>query len=125
MIANIKSGQLARRRFIFQVREKRCEAFLDFLWNEGLIIGYAIEKQITDPKKDMLKILLKYYCGRPAIDNIQLISKPSRQICYSIKQLWKLSLNNSLMVFSTTKGLKSLTDCKKLRIGGELLAIIT
>ena len=118
MFASIKNGQLAKRSFICHTRKKICEAFLKILWQEGFIIGYKI-----DPN-NKLKIFLKYKNGQPVINSLRSISKPSRRIYYSIKQIWKIDSSKSFIIFSTNKGLKSIIECKKLKIGGEPLIII-
>ena len=121
MIANIKNGQLAKRTCSYQKKTKLCEKTLQILWDEGYILGY----KISNKHKDNLKIFLKYLKnGEPAINNIKFISKPGRRIYYSVKQIWKINSNKTFIIFSTNKGLKTLTDCKKQNLGGEpLLAI--
>lgn len=120
MFANINNGQLARRAFIMQTRKKICESFLKILWDEGFILGYKIHSD----NSDKIKIFLKYRKGEPAIQTIKLISKPSRRIYYSAKQIWKIDSSKSFIIFSTNKGLKSITSCKKLKIGGEPFIVI-
>jgi small subunit ribosomal protein S8 len=120
MFANIKNGQLAKRRFIYQTRKKICEAFLKILWKEGFISGYTID--INDLKK--LKIILKYKNEKPVINNLRLISKPSRRIYWSTYQIWKIDSSKNCIIFSTNQGLKSLIDCKRLKIGGEPIITI-
>jgi len=120
MFANIKNGQIAKRNYIYQTRKKICESFLKILWDEGFILGYIVDN--GSPNK--LKIFLKYINNRPVINNIKTVSKPSRRIYYSIKQIWKIDSSKSFIVFSTNKGLKSIVDCKKLKIGGEPFIII-
>ena len=120
MFANIKNGQLAKRNFIFQPRKKICESFLQILWDEGFILGYKID----DKNFNKLKIFLKYKNGKPVINSIKLISKPSRRIYYSIDQIWKIDSSKSFIILSTNKGLKSIIECKKLKIGGEPYLII-
>lgn len=115
MFANIKNGQLARRPFVYQTRKKICEAFLKILWDEGFILGYKID--VKDSKK--LKIFFKYVNGKPVINSIKSISKPSRRIYWSTNQIWKIDSSRNFIIFSTNKGLKSLIDCKKFKIGGE------
>lgn len=115
MFVNIKNGQLTRRSFIFQTRKKICESFLKILWQEGFILGYKIDKD----NNNQIKIFLKYKNGQPAINSIKLISKPGRRAYYSVKQIWKIDSSKSFIIFSTNKGLKSIVDCKKLKIGGE------
>ena len=120
MFANIKNGQLSKRAFIYQKKKKLCESFLKILWTEGFILGYAISPE----KPTWIKIFLKYVNGQPAINTIKLISKPGRRTYYSIKQIWKLDPKATFIIFSTSKGLKTISDCKKFNIGGEILVLI-
>jgi len=120
MFINIKNGQLSKRNFIYQPRKKICESFLKILWNEGFIIGYKIDSS----KSNNLKIFLKYNKGKPSINNLKLLSKPSKRFYYSTKQIWKIDSSKTFIIFSTNKGLKSILDCKKLKIGGQPLILI-
>ena len=121
MFANIKNGQLAKRSYINQKRKKLCELFLNILWTEGFIVGYKIEGK----KQENLKIFLKYIGnGKPSINNIKVISKPGRRIFYSVKQIWKIDSSKTLIIFSTNQGLKTLSECKKLQLGGEPIVTI-
>lgn len=120
MFTNINNGQLAKRNFIVYKRKKICEKFLDVLWNEGFILGYRNCFQKNNNKNDSVtKVFLKYKNGKPVINKIKLITKPSRRIYYTNKQIWKMKSNETLIVFSTNKGLKTLDECQKLKIGGE------
>ena len=121
MFANIKNGQLAKRSYVNQKKKKLCTFFLNILWNEGFIVGYKIEKT----KENNIKIFLKYVeNGNPSINNIKAISKPGRRLYYSLKQIWKIDSSKTLIIFSTNKGLKTLSECKKLRLGGEPIIAI-
>jgi small subunit ribosomal protein S8 len=120
MFSNIKNGQLAKRSYIYHTRKKICESFLKIMWDEGFILGYKID--LIDSNK--LKIFLKYKNGKPAINSIKLITKPSKRIYWSINQIWKIDSNKNFIIFSTNKGLKSIIDCKKIKIGGEPFIVI-
>lgn len=121
MFSSIQNGQLAKRNVIYQTRKNICESFLQTFWNEGFILGYTIDQK----NLNQLKIFLKYKNGKPVINSIKPISKPSRQIYYSVKQIWKLDSNKTFIIFSTNKGLKSIVECKKLKLGGEPYIIIS
>lgn len=115
MFTNIRNGQIVGRPFVTQKLKKNCEPFLKILWDEGFISGYRI-----CTKTNSISITLKYYNdGRAVINSIKLVTKPSNRVYYSVKQLWKIDSNNSFVILSTIKGLKSITECKKLNIGGE------
>ena len=117
MFASIKNGQIAKKSSISHPSKKICEAFLKILWTEGYILGYTVEKQ-------NLKIFLKFTKGKPALVSLKLITKPSKRVYYSAKQIWKLNSNQNCIIISTSKGLKTLNECKKQKIGGELFLVL-
>lgn len=120
MFANITNGQLAKKTYILQIRQKTCESFLNILWDEGFILGY----KICDSDAKKLKIFLKYNKNDPVITKLKSISKPSQRVYYTLKQIWKIDSNKTFIIFSTNKGLQSIINCKKHQIGGEPLVII-
>jgi small subunit ribosomal protein S8 len=120
MFSSIKNGQLAKKAFIYHRKKNFCEQFLRVLWDEGFILGYKTD--LKNPNK--IKIFLKYKNEEPVISSIKLITKPGRRIYYSIKQIWKLDSCKTFIIFSTNKGLKTINNCKKLKIGGEPFILI-
>lgn len=120
IISNIQNGLLVKKPYISVNKTKISEMLLNSLWSEGFILGYKISK--TNPR--ILKIFLKYKKGQPVINSLKSISKPSRRIYYSVKQLWKLNFNQGFLLISTTKGFLSIDECKNLKIGGEPFLII-
>nr|YP_010377463.1 ribosomal protein S8 [Hemiaulus sinensis]QYB23199.1 ribosomal protein S8 [Hemiaulus sinensis] len=120
MIANIRNGQIVKKSFILQSKKNICESLLNVLWDEGFILGY----KISENNPNVLKIFLKYKNGKPAINSLKLISKPGLRVYYSVKQLWKLNINNGTIILSTNKGVMSINECKKLNLGGEPILIV-
>ena len=121
MFANIKNGQMAKKSVITQSRKSICEQILKILWDEGFITGYRISLE----NSRNLEIFLKYKKnGQPSINSLKSLSKPGRRIYYSTKQIWKIDSNKSFIIFSTNKGLKSITQCKKEKLGGEPFLVI-
>ena len=119
MFINIKNSQKSKKSNIKISRKGLCETFLKLLWDEGFIVGY----KIIDNKK--LKVFLKYCkIGNPAINSIEFVSKPGHKIYFSTQQIWKLNSTKTFIIFSTNRGLMSLNNCKKNKIGGELLIIL-
>ena len=117
MLSSIKNGQLSYKQTIKQIKTKKTEELLNILWDEGFILGYK-------KNKNKLIIFLGYKNNNPLINTIKIISKPNLRVYYSVKQLWKLNINDGLIIFSTNKGLLSINTCKKLKIGGEPILII-
>jgi len=122
MFTSIKNGQMAKKSTVIGPRKNICESSLKVLWNEGFITGYRISRE----NNNKLEILLKYTKnGIPAINSIKFLSKPGQRTYYSSKQIWKLDSSKVFIIFSTSSGLKSINECKKNRLGGEPLVIIS
>jgi small subunit ribosomal protein S8 len=112
---------MAKKSVIVGPKKNICESFLKILWDEGFISGYKISTQNIHE----LEIFLKYTKnGKPVINSLKSLSKPGQRIYYSAKQIWKLDSGKTFIIFSTNEGLKSISECKKSKIGGEPLIII-
>ena len=119
-VASIKNGLLVKKSFVKTPYKKITEMLLNVLWSEGFILGYKILD--TSPKR--LKIFLKYKKGKPVINSLKSLSKPSLRIYYSVKQLWKFDFNQGFLLLSTSKGFLSISECKKFNVGGEPFFIL-
>lgn len=121
MFASITNGQMAKKSVVLESRKNISESFLKILWDEGFISGY----RIFALNNNKIEIFLKYTrTGKPAINSLKCVSKPGQRLYYSAKQIWKLDSSQTFIVFSTNKGLKTINQCKKEKIGGEPLAVI-
>jgi len=120
LFVNIKNGHSAKCSFILHSRKKIYETFLQILWKEGFILGY----NIYGKSQKKLKIFLKYKNSQSVIHNIKTISKPGRRIYYSTTDIWKINSNKLFLIFFTPKGLKSISECKKCKIGGEAFILV-
>ena len=86
MLISIKNSQKSKKSSVKVSRKNMCEVFLKLLWNEGFISGY----KVVSSDKTKLEVFLKYSnIGNPSINSIQFVSKPSRRIYFSIRQIWK------------------------------------
>jgi len=117
LFSSIRNGQISRKTVIFFERKKNCENFLKILWDGGFILGYKT-------KGSRFKIFLKYVKNKPVIYSLKPVSKPSRRVYCATKKIWKINFGKALIIFSTNQGLKSLPECKKRNLGGELIVII-
>jgi len=116
-----KTGKWQKKALHCNQKKNICESFLQVLWDEGFISGYRISA--SNDKK--IEIFLKYTrTGKPVINAIKCLSKPSQRLYYSAKQIWKLNSSKTFIIFSTNQGLKTINQCKKNKIGGEPLALI-
>ena len=118
VLTRLKNGQLAKKKSVLIEKTKLAEELIKILWDSGYLLGY-----VSVNKK--LDVYFKYTAtGSPVITKVKALSTPGHRRYSSVKQLWKTDTNTSLLVVSTTKGLKSLYECKQLNLGGEILFIV-
>ena len=115
LISNLKNGQLVKKAFVINENSTICRKLLDILWDEGFISGYKILPV------NKLKIYLKYRNGNSVISSIKVVSKPSLRVYYSVRELRRLK---SFLILTTHKGIKTISNCKRLNVGGEPLVMI-
>jgi len=84
--------------------------------------GYigAITKKTKNNVK-YLEIVLLYTNGQPVVSGVRRISKPSRRLYESAKNIKRFRRGYGMSVFSTPKGIMSDVDAKKNNVGGEFL----
>ena len=117
LLTTVKNGQLNRKQYIYIQTTNKISSFVQFLWSKGFILAY------TKISPHSLKIFLKYSQNKPAINLLKIISKPSKAFVLSKNQIWNLKLNHFVIVH-TTKGFKTLVECKTQNLGGQVICII-
>ncbi len=55
------------------------------------------------------------------IRGLKFLSKPSRRLYVGYKEIKKVKSGHGLLVLSTSKGILSGEEAKKMKIGGQLL----
>ena len=85
--------------------------------------GYIVDYQpAMEGKKGVLRVELKYGPdGEKVIQRIQRVSKPGRRVYCSSKDLQDVLGGLGISVVSTSKGVMSSLEAKRLGVGGEVL----
>jgi small subunit ribosomal protein S8 len=120
LIIRIKNGSLANKLEIFVFKTKYSICLLNLLEEEGFIRGYKISKE----KPNYLIVLLKYSENKPVISKFKKVSTKSRRIYISISELWRINKAFGILIISTTKGLMTDKNARRLKLGGEVIAYI-
>lgn len=83
----------------------------------------AAEKYIDKAEKNekVLVIKLKYHAKKPAIMGIRRVSKPGLRIYSTVGNLPRVWGGLGKNIVSTTKGIVSERQAKKLNLGGEVI----
>ncbi|MBV6518407.1 MAG: 30S ribosomal protein S8 [Candidatus Brocadia sp.] len=99
-------------------------AVLKILREEGFIKEF---KEISgDNNKGIIRVYLKYGpLKQPVINKINRVSKSSRRIYRGADEITKIFGGIGVAIYSTSKGVVSDKECRRLKVGGELIGIVT
>ena len=117
MLARIKNSLMRNHKKVKLPSSKFKIKLTEVLKIEGYIIDY----KVTDEKKPILEIDLKYNSGNPVINSIERVSKPGRRIFSSAESLPKINNGLGIAIVSTPKGVMTDIDARKQNIGGEII----
>jgi small subunit ribosomal protein S8 len=119
MLTRIRNAQMRGTSKVSTPASKLRAHVLDVLKDEGFIRGYAVvEKSGAKPE---IEIELKYFEGRPVIQQIKRISKPGRRVYLPVRELPRVRNGLGIAILSTPKGVMSDAAARTENVGGEVL----
>lgn len=121
MLTRIRNALSAGKLNVKMPDSKQKRAIAQVLKDEGFIADFA---QAEADAKPVLNIDLKYYQGKPVIENIKRISRPGLRIYKGKNELPKVMGGLGVAIVSTSKGLMSDRAARKAGFGGEILCTV-
>jgi small subunit ribosomal protein S8 len=118
MIIMLKNGSLAGKESISFPYSKLKNAIAECLKKEKYV-GQVSKK--TKKGFPVLEIELTYIDKKPKITEVERISKQSRRVYFSMKDIHSVRNGSGLLVLSTPKGILSGKEARKEQVGGEAL----
>lgn len=122
MLTRIRNGQKARKVSVRMPASRAKSAVAKVLKDEGYIADYSTTE---DGRKAELTVELKYYEGKPVIENIKRVSKPGLRIYRGKEELPKVLGGLGVAIVSTSAGVMSDRQAREQGIGGEVLCVIS
>jgi len=121
MLTRIRNAQAVDKASVALPAAKLKVAIAEVLKNEGYINSYEV-KDVDG--YSTLVIELKYHQGKPVIALLQRVSKPSMRVYRAAKDLPKVLGGLGIAIVSTSQGVMSDRQARKLGIGGEVLCFV-
>lgn len=122
MLARIRNAILAHHSQVLVPASKIKLAIARILKKEGFIQDYDVTR---DRPQAMIRIWLKYTEDKePVLAGLQRVSKPGRRVYAGKGEIpWVLS-GMGVAILSTSRGVMTGEDARRLGIGGEVLCYI-
>lgn len=122
MLTRIRNANVNKHDSVLVPTSKVKVAIAEILKNEGYISDYTATEQ--DGIK-MINITLKYGPkGEKVIQGLKRISKPGLRTYAEADRLPKVLNGLGIAIVSTSKGILTDRDARKLNVGGEVLAYV-
>ncbi|GBU09671.1 30S ribosomal subunit protein S8 [Gammaproteobacteria bacterium] len=122
MLTRIRNAQAAQKVSVTMPSSKVKNAIADVLQSEGYIADFSNHK---NGFKTELTITLKYFEGRPVIEKIDRVSRPSLRVYKGKDNLPKVLGGLGISIVSTSKGLMSSQKAQSVGLGGELICNVS
>jgi small subunit ribosomal protein S8 len=122
LLTRIRNGQKAAKTHVSVSSSGIKKAVLEVLKDEGYIAGFRAE---TEDGMENISIELKYFGGKPVIENIQRVSRPGRRVYRGKDDLPTVMGGLGVAIVSTSKGVMSDRKARQHGHGGEVLCVVS
>lgn len=122
MLTRIRNALVVKHEEIQVPASNIKKAIADILTEEGFIKGYTV---IDDGRQGILKITLKYAPNNArVISGLKRISKPGLRVYARKDEVPKVLGGLGIAIISTSKGVMTDKQARKLGVGGEVLCYV-
>lgn len=122
MLTRIRNAQKGEKVSVLIPTSRTKRAITQVLQDEGYIERFT---ELNVDGKPMLEVFLKYYGGRPVIENIQCVSRPGRRQYRGKDELPRVAGGLGVAIVSTSRGIMSDRVARESGIGGEVLCVVS
>ncbi len=122
MISRIKNALARKKSEVDMPSSKVLQEIARLMKDEGYIVSYEV---VEDNKQGMLRLFLKYTTnGNSVIRGIKRISRLSRRIYVGVDNIPRVLEGLGRALISTSRGMLTDKECRKNRLGGEVVLYV-
>lgn len=120
MFTRIRNAQMASKTSVSMPSSKMKASIAAVLREEGYVGDFSVDEAV----KPTLTIELKYYEGKPVIEQIKRASRPSLRQYKGTATLPKVEAGLGVAIISTSKGVMTDRAARAAGIGGEVICTV-
>lgn len=122
MLTRIRNAQTAKIEEVTMPSSTTKVAVAQVLKDEGYVEDFSVSE--AEGNKKLLTVSLKYFQGRPVIEEIKRVSRPGLRQYKAKDEIPVIKGGLGIFILSTNKGLMSDRAARAQGIGGELLCSV-
>jgi small subunit ribosomal protein S8 len=120
-ITRIRNAGAAGHKTVEAPYSNLKQAVAEILKDNGYIADY---EKVENGVQSTIKLTLKYYNKQPVIRELKRVSKPGRRVYVPSDQLPRVRNGLGTAIISTSRGVVSDKQARKLNVGGEVLITV-
>ena len=122
MLTRIRNANSAKHPMVDIPASNIKKAIAQILVDEGYVKSFQV---IEDGKQGIIRMTLKYGENKSQIiTGLKRVSKPGLRIYANCEELPKVMKGLGIAIVSTSKGVMTDKQARKLNVGGEVLAFV-
>lgn len=122
LLTRIRNATAAKHDTVEVPASNMKKAICQILVDEGYVRSFTVTE---DGKQGIIKIVLKYAEGKTAvIKGLRKVSKPGLRVYSKAEELPKVMKGLGIAIVSTSNGLMTDREARRMNVGGEVLAFI-
>ncbi len=121
LLTRIRNAQLVNKETVSCPASKIKLSLLHVLKEEGYINGYQVSDDLVKP---VVTVDLKYFNGKPVIEELHRGSRPGLRHYVSKEELPEVRAGLGVAILSTNKGVMTGRSAQEAGIGGEILCTV-
>ena len=122
MLVRIKNAAAVGKQTVKMPSSKTKVAIANVLKDEGYIVDLRVTP--AENNKAELEIVLKYFEGRPVIEELKRSSRPGLRQYKAVTDLPKVRGGLGVSIVSTNKGVMTDRAARAAGVGGEVLCTV-
>jgi small subunit ribosomal protein S8 len=122
MLTRIRNAYMVDKKEVNIPASNLKSAIASVMQQEGYIESFSVNGEVA---AKTLTIKLKYYDGKPVIDFLQRISKPSLRVYVKSTEMPSVMNGLGIVIVSTPKGVMTGQNAAAENVGGEVLCSIS
>lgn len=122
MLTRIRNANTVGHTTVDIPASKMKKSIAEILLEEGYIKGFNI---IEDGKQNIIRVQMKYGADKEkVISGLKKISKPGLKVYAKSEEVPKVLGGLGIAIISTSKGILSDKEARKLGVGGEVICYV-
>lgn len=122
MLTRIRNAQARNKVSVAMPSSKLRKSIADLLVTEGYVASAEVEEGNNGHKT--LTIELKYYNGKPVIEQLKRYSRPGLRQYRGKDEIPSVKKGLGVTIVSTSQGIMSDRSAREAGIGGEIIAFV-